>query len=137
MSARRKPLPEAEFEADVIDLAEDGRGIARIDGKVVFIDGALPGERVRYRLTRQRKAADEGEIVAIQSASPDRAAPRCAHFGICGGCSMQHLAPAAQLKFKKKQLLDALTPIGKGTPGQIAPPLAGPSWGYRRRARRR
>ncbi len=135
MKARRKPLPEAEFSAEVHDLTEDGRGVARVDGKVVFIDGALPGEQVRYRLTRQRRAADEAQISGVDRASADRVEPRCAHFGLCGGCSLQHLAPAAQLRFKQKQLLDALSRIGRVQPEEIAPPLAGPAWGYRRRAR--
>jgi 23S rRNA (uracil1939-C5)-methyltransferase len=135
MRVKRKPLPDQEFAADVIDLTEDGRGVARVDGKVVFIDGALPGERVRYRLTRQRRAADEAQVAAVETASPDRAVPRCPHFGLCGGCSLQHLAPAAQLRFKEKQLLDALSRIGRVAPDEIAPALTGPTWGYRRRAR--
>jgi 23S rRNA (uracil1939-C5)-methyltransferase len=139
MRARRKPLPTEEFTADILDLAQDGRGVARTDGKadgkVIFIHGALPGERVRYRLTRRTRDVDEGEVTAVEQASPDRVIPRCPHFGLCGGCSLQHLAPSAQLIFKQKQLLDALVRIGKVEPAQIAAPLSGPSWGYRRRAR--
>jgi 23S rRNA (uracil1939-C5)-methyltransferase len=135
MRSRRKPLPAEEFTAQITDLTHEGNGVARVDGKVVFIHGALPGERVRYKLTRRMRDADEGEVVAIEEASPDRVTPRCAHFGLCGGCSLQHLSGEAQLRFKQKQLVDALTRIGKVTPAEIAPPLAGPSWGYRRRAR--
>ncbi len=131
----RKPLPQEEFTADVVDLAQDGRGVARVEGKVTFIYGALPGERVRYRLTRVTRDVDEAETTAIELASPDRVTPGCAHFGVCGGCSLQHLAPEAQLAFKQKQLLDALTRIGGVTPDEIAAPVTGPVWNYRRRAR--
>jgi 23S rRNA (uracil1939-C5)-methyltransferase len=132
---KRKPLADTEFTAEVIDLGQDGRGFARVDGKAVFIDGALPGERVRFRLTRQTRDIDDGVMTAVEQASPDRVTPRCAHFGVCGGCALQHLAPAAQLLFKQKQLVDALTRLGGVTPEQIAPPVTGPVWAYRRRAR--
>ena len=124
-----------ELEAEIIDLAHDGRGIARVDGKVTFIAGALPGERVRYRLRRHGKQADEGELVAIEQPSDQRVTPRCAHFGICGGCSLQHLSAAGQVAFKQKQLLDALERIGKVRPEQVAAPVTADGWGYRRRAR--
>jgi 23S rRNA (uracil1939-C5)-methyltransferase len=133
--SRRRPPPEGEFVADVIDLAHDGRGIARSDGKVTFIAGALPGERVRYRLKRVARDADEGEVTAIDGPSPQRVTPECPHFGYCGGCVLQHLAPAAQVAFKQKQLLDALSRIGGMAPEQVAPAVVGPVWSYRRRAR--
>ncbi|MDB5988275.1 MAG: rlmD [Nevskia sp.] len=133
--ARHKPLPSGEFTADIVDLAHDGRGVARRDGKVVFIHGALPGERVRYRLSRISRAADEGAVSAVELASPDRVEPLCAHFGVCGGCALQHLAPRAQIAFKQKQLLDALLRIGGVAPEVVAAPITGPVWGYRRRAR--
>lgn len=132
---RKKPVPQGEFSADIADLAHDGRGIARVDGKVTFIHGALPGERVRYRLTQVSRDVDEGEIIAIEVASPDRVAPGCAHFGTCGGCTLQHLAPSAQIAFKQKALLDALVRIGGVVPEEIAAPVTGPIWNYRRRAR--
>jgi len=121
--------------ADVIDLAHDGRGIARIDGKAVFIDGALPGERVTFRVHKRRRQMDEAVLVEVLRPSPDRVVPRCAHFGVCGGCSLQHLAPAAQLVAKQAQLLDNLERIGRVFPAQLFTPLRGPEWGYRRRAR--
>jgi 23S rRNA (uracil1939-C5)-methyltransferase len=136
VSVRGKPRPSgAELTADVVDLSHEGRGIARIEGKVTFIRGALPGERVRYRLYRHGRQADEGELTAIEQASPDRVEPRCRHFGTCGGCSVQHLSPAGQAAFKQKQLLDALERIGKVQPEQVAPAITGAPWGYRRRAR--
>jgi 23S rRNA (uracil1939-C5)-methyltransferase len=133
---RATARPDApELTAEVIDLAHDGRGIARIDGKVTFITGALPGERVRYRLRRHGKQADEGELVAVETPSPERVAPRCAHFGLCGGCTLQHLSAAGQIAFKQKQLLDALERIGKVRPETVALPITADGWGYRRRAR--
>lgn len=135
MAHRRKPLPAGEFTADIIDLAEDGRGFARVDGKATFIADALPGERVRFRYLRVSRDVDEGQVTAVEQASPDRVEPACAHFGVCGGCSMQHLAPERQIAFKQKQLLDAFERIGKVAPETVVPPITGPVWGYRRRAR--
>ena len=118
-----------------MDLTHDGRGVARINGKAVFVDGALPGERVSLRVLKRRRSMDEAGLAQILSASPDRVAPRCAHFGICGGCSLQHLSVDAQLAAKQRQLLEDLQRIGKVQPQQVLAPLRGPSWGYRRRAR--
>jgi 23S rRNA (uracil1939-C5)-methyltransferase len=132
---RRKPLPSGEFSADIVDLAHDGRGIARIDGKATFIADALPGETVRFTYLRTGRDADEGQTVSVVKASPERVQPQCAHFGVCGGCVLQHLAPASQIAFKQKQLMDAFSRIGKVEPEQIAPPITGEVWHYRRRAR--
>lgn len=122
-------------EALVVDLAQDGRGIARAAGKTVFIDGALPGEQVRFRIFKRRKQYDEAGLVDVSVPSPDRVTPKCKHFGICGGCSLQHLAPAAQLAAKQRQLLDNLERIGRVVPDEVFEPLTGPEWAYRRRAR--
>ena len=122
-------------EADVVDLAHDGRGVARVEGKAVFIEGALPSERVRFRVHKRRRHMDEAALVDVLAASAERAVPRCAHFGICGGCSLQHLAPAAQLAAKEGQLLENLQRIGNVQPQRVLEPLRGPEWAYRRRAR--
>lgn len=135
MRRRARRYPEGEHEAEILDLAEDGRGIARIDGKVVFIADALPSERVVFRYVAAGKSFDEGQTLRVASASPDRVTPGCPHFGVCGGCALQHLAPEAQVRFKQKQLVDALARIGKVAPEQLAEPITGPVWGYRRRAR--
>jgi 23S rRNA (uracil1939-C5)-methyltransferase len=132
--ARGLKLGEIQ-EADVLDLAHDGRGVARVDGKAVFIEGALPGERVRFRIHKRRKHMDEAGLVEVLTPSPDRVAPRCPHFGLCGGCSLQHLSPQAQLAAKQHQLLENLERIGRVTPQRVLEPLRGPEWGYRRRAR--
>jgi 23S rRNA (uracil1939-C5)-methyltransferase len=134
-SRRRKALPEGEFEAVIVDLAEDGRGVARLEGKVCFVHGALPGETVKFRYTRVHRDADEGETTQVMRASPDRVQPPCAHFGVCGGCALQHLAPPAQIGLKQHQTLEALRRIGKVGPESIAAPITGPTTGYRRRAR--
>jgi 23S rRNA (uracil1939-C5)-methyltransferase len=123
------------FEGDIVDLAHDGRGVARVDGKAVFIAGALPGERVRFRVVKRRRHMDEAFLVDVLTASPDRVTPGCAHFGVCGGCSLQHLAPAAQLAAKQAQLLDNLERVGRVRPERVLAPLQGPHWHYRRRAR--
>jgi 23S rRNA (uracil1939-C5)-methyltransferase len=132
---RRKPVPEGEFTAQIVDLAQDGRGLARMDGKVTFIADALPGETVQFKYLRKGRDIDEGQVVSVTQASPDRVQPQCAHFGICGGCALQHLAPAKQIEFKQKQLLDAFERIGKVHAAEIAPPILGAVWHYRRRAR--
>jgi 23S rRNA (uracil1939-C5)-methyltransferase len=127
--------PDELREADVVDLAHDGRGVARDAGKAVFIDGALPGERVRYRVIKRRRQLDEAVLVEVLDASKDRVAPACAHFGICGGCSLQHLSADAQLEVKERQLLETLQRIGRVRPEEVLAPLRGPQWAYRRRAR--
>ncbi len=134
MSSFAIPKPQT-LEAEVLDLAADGRGIARINGKVVFIAGALPGERVTCRMLRRRRHLDEAELLEILVRSSDRVEPRCAHFGVCGGCTLQHLTPEAQLAFKQRHMLDTLKRIGGVVPQRVLPPLAGNPWAYRRRAR--
>ncbi len=123
------------MNSEIIDLAHDGRGVARVDGKTVFIDDALPGERVEWVRIKRGRNFDEGRLERVIDAATDRVAPRCAHFGVCGGCVLQHLDPARQLEFKQHQLHEALTRIGKVIPEQILPPLQGGVWNYRRRAR--
>ncbi len=116
-------------------LSHEGRGVARVLGKTVFIEGALTGELVRLRYRRRRKTYDTAEALEILEPSPDRVAPRCRYFGVCGGCSLQHLRPEAQLPAKQQMLRDNLERIGKVSPADWLPPLTGPVWGYRRRAR--
>jgi len=131
--ARR--VPREPVTAMIESLSPDGRGITHIDGKVVFVDGALAGEQVRLRYRRRKSRYDEAEMLAVLQPSPQRVAPRCPHFGVCGGCSLQHLAHEAQVEAKQRDLLDKLQRIGKTQPEEILPPLIGPVWGYRRKAR--
>ena len=124
-----------EFLASITDASHDGRGVTRIEGKAVFITGALPGEQVRAVIRRRHRHFDEAELVELISCSPDRVVPRCAHFGQCGGCSLQHLAPAAQILAKQRVLEENLARIGKVNPADWLAPLTDESWGYRRRGR--
>ncbi len=120
--------------ATVGGLTHKGEGVVH-GGKTVFVRGALPGERIRLRRTRRHRQHDDGELIEVLEPSPQRVTPRCVHFGVCGGCALQHLSPQAQLAAKEQELRDNLERVAKVTPGRWLPPLAGPSWGYRRRAR--
>jgi 23S rRNA (uracil1939-C5)-methyltransferase len=130
-----KRLSSSPEQASIVDLAHDGRGVARIDGKTVFVADALPGESVELRRVARHRNYDEAELERVIVASPSRVTPLCRHFGTCGGCSLQHLAPDAQLEFKQRQLLENLARIGEVAPQRVLEPLAGPIWHYRRRAR--
>ncbi len=116
-------------------LDHEGRGIAHLDGKVVFIEGALPGERVAYQRLRSKPKYDTARIEAILTPSSQRVLPACPHFGVCGGCSMQHLEINAQAAVKQRVLEDAFWHIARLKPEMMLPPIIGPAWGYRRRAR--
>lgn len=130
--ARKQREPE---EAGIVGITHDGRGIADVPGKKVFVDGALAGERVRFLRVRRRKNLDEARLEAVLEPSPDRVEPRCAVYGVCGGCSLQHLAAERQIEAKQQVLLDNLERIGGVVPERVLEPLRGPSWHYRRRAR--
>jgi len=124
-----------EFEATITDFTHDGKGVARIDGKAVFVSGALPDERVRLRIRRRHRNYDEAEVVELLDRSPHRVEPRCPHFGQCGGCSLQHLDAAAQIDMKQRALAGNFARIGKVEPQAWLPPLTDQPWGYRRRGR--
>ena len=130
-----KRISAAPEEADIVDLSHEGHGVARLDGKAVFVTDALPGERVVLRRVRRHRNYDEAVLESVLTPSPDRVAPPCPHYGTCGGCALQHLAPQAQLAFKQAQLLENLSRLGSVQPERVLEPLAGPVWGYRRRAR--
>ncbi|MBS0377656.1 MAG: 23S rRNA (uracil(1939)-C(5))-methyltransferase RlmD [Proteobacteria bacterium] len=115
-------------------LTSEGEGVVH-GGKTVFVAGALPGEEIRFRRRRRHRQHDEGELLEVLTPAADRVVPRCPHFGVCGGCALQHLSGAAQLAAKAAELRDTLARIAKVAPGRWLEPLAGPAWGYRRRAR--
>jgi 23S rRNA (uracil1939-C5)-methyltransferase len=121
--------------ATIESLDHEGRGVAHVDGKAIFIEGALPGELVAYTSFRRKPTFENARADAILKASSQRVVPRCPHFGVCGGCSMQHLNVAAQAAAKQRVLEDAFWHIARLRPETILPPIVGPSWGYRRRAR--
>jgi 23S rRNA (uracil1939-C5)-methyltransferase len=133
--ARMKRLQAAPEVADVVDLTHEAAGVVRIDGKTVFVADALPGEQVRLRRTHRQRKVDYAVTEEVLRASADRVVPRCPHFGTCGGCALQHLAPAAQLAFKQTQLIEDLSRLGGVQPQRLLEPLTGPVWYYRRRAR--
>ena len=138
MSKRRNRKPQVSptpVAATIERLTPEGRGVAHIDGKVTFIDYALPGEQVMLQYTRSSSKFDEGRAVEVLQASADRAQPLCAHFGLCGGCSLQHMNADAQINSKQQALLDQLQHMAGVQPSEILPPLRGPLWGYRHKAR--
>ncbi|HET8940478.1 MAG TPA: TRAM domain-containing protein, partial [Rudaea sp.] len=123
------------IEAEITDLSHDGRGVAHVNGKAVFVTGALAGELVRLRFTGKKRHFDEAVVEEILRASADRITPRCAHFGVCAGCVLQHLDSGAQIAAKQRTLLENLERIGKVQPQQVLPPLTDVPWGYRRKGR--
>ncbi|MGN6655333.1 MAG: 23S rRNA (uracil(1939)-C(5))-methyltransferase RlmD [Rhodanobacter sp.] len=126
------PIP---FEAHITDLGHDGRGVARVGGKTVFISGALLGEQVMAKLLKRHRHFDEAEAVEILAASPHRVEPRCRHFAQCSGCSLQHLDAPSQVAAKQRVLAENFERIGKVTPRAWLPPLTAEPWAYRRKGR--
>lgn len=124
-----------ENRVTIESLDQEGRGIARTEGKVIFIEGALAGEVVSYSSYRKKPTFEQAQVTQIHKSSPLRVQPKCAHFGVCGGCSMQHLDARAQVAVKQRILEDALWHIGKVKAETILRPIYGQAWGYRERAR--
>ena len=118
----------------VAGLTHQGEGVVH-GGKTAFVAGALPGERIRFRRTRRRRQHDEAELLEVLEPSSARVLPRCPHFGVCGGCALQHLSGEAQLSAKDQELRATLARIARLAPERWLAPLRGPQWGYRRRAR--
>ncbi len=126
------------LKVDSIDL--EGQGVARnAEGKVVFIEGALPGEEVQVQVGRRKNQWEQGAMIALRRESSQRVRPGCAHFGLhagaCGGCKLQHLDAGAQVAVKQRALEDSLAHLAKVRPERMLRPIAGPTWGYRYRAR--
>lgn len=132
--SRKNRAPGAPETAQVAALNHDGEGVVR-GAKTAFVAGALPGEQITFRRTRFHRQHDEGELLSIETPSADRVTPRCAHFGVCGGCALQHLAPAAQLRAKQAEVAENLARIGRVEPQRWLDPITSPEWRYRRRAR--
>lgn len=134
MAVKKKILPP-NIVASIEKFSHDGRGIARINGKTTFIEGALPGEEVIFQYTRVKSDYDEGKVLSISVESPLRAIPKCPHFEICGGCSLQHIKDQAQIQIKQDLLLDSLQRIGHVQPKRVLAALESSSWNYRTKAR--
>ncbi len=128
----------AEFsglEGRVDDLSHDGRGVVRVDGKVFFVEGALPSELIRFTRQRRQRRLEIGRLDSIVEASAHRVEPDCKYFGICGGCALQHLRADAQISYKQSTLIENLQRIGHVAPESVLDPVIGPVTGYRRKAR--
>ncbi len=140
VSGAPQPVYRSDEWLEVESLDLEAQGVAhRADGKVVFIEGALPGERVRANVSRKKNNWEQGTLSASSRESSQRVKPGCPHFGLhagaCGGCKMQHLHPMAQVAVKQRVLEDNLWHLAKVKPERLLPPLVGPAWGYRHRAR--
>ncbi|MBL7479306.1 23S rRNA (uracil(1939)-C(5))-methyltransferase RlmD [Legionella bononiensis] len=132
VKSRPDPTPQ---RAQIVNLSHDGKGVARIDGKATFIPGALPDEQIEFQYTRVKKDFDEGRLISIIEPSPLRVDPKCPHYHLCGGCSLQHMSEQEQIHFKQDQLLDLLTRFGHTSAQTILPPLTSSHWNYRNKAR--
>lgn len=135
---RRKRIDQTPVEVVIEDITHEAEGIARpngSDGKVMFVAGALKGERVVAKRVRSTSQYDKAELLEVLDPSPDRIEPHCPHFGVCGGCRLQHLRPEQQLLMKHNVLLDNLQRVGKVVADEIAEPLASEPWQYRHKAR--
>lgn len=137
MARRRKrpQLPTDPVRVTIDDLSHDGRGVAHIDGKTIFVEGALKGEEVSFLYVEKKRSYDVGVTQEVHRAAPERVEPKCAVFGICGGCALQHMDATAQIHAKEEVLLENFERLGKVKPLEVLPPLTGPHWGYRRKAR--
>lgn len=134
MARKRKPRFQTH-RAKIEDLAHDGRGVARVEGKTVFVHGALPGEDVTFTTYKRKRSFEEAVTDEVHEASPLRVEPRCEAFGLCGGCVLQHLDDSRQRDHKRAHLEHDLTHIGGVTPGTWLDDLSASPWNYRRRGR--
>ena len=123
------------YEVDITDLTHDGRGVAHVEGKAMFVAGALPGERAVVHVGARHRNYDEARVETLLTRSADRIEPRCPHFGTCGGCALQHLPPAAQIAAKQRVLAENFERIGKVEPARWLDALTADEWGYRRKGR--
>lgn len=131
----RQRYPEGEFTAEIKRLNHQGSGVAEVDGKVHFIDYALPGEQVTFKYTRMHGRYAEGVVTQVNFPSSDRENPPCLHFGVCGGCSLQHLTSESQVRYKQAWAQEQLKDLSSLKQLEWSPPVVGPTLKYRRRAR--
>ena len=133
---RHKSKPDsAPQTAQIVNLSHDGKGVALINGKATFIQGALIDEVVEFQYTRVKKDFDEGMLLKVIEPSPLRVDPKCPHYSMCGGCSLQHMNEQEQIHFKQNQLLDLISRYGHTVPQTVLPPLTARHWNYRNKAR--
>jgi 23S rRNA (uracil1939-C5)-methyltransferase len=131
--ARSKQI--SVHQIDIESLDHEARGVGRMDGKVVFVQGGLPGEQVQAQLIKKKPKYNLARALQVERSSWMRVQPRCRYFGVCGGCAMQHLASDAQVAVKQRVLEDAFAHLARLKPEQMLAPIHGPAWHYRYRAR--
>jgi 23S rRNA (uracil1939-C5)-methyltransferase len=131
----QNPADNPILTATVESLDQEGRGVAHVDGKTIFIDGALPNELVRYQSQHIKLSYEVAKTIEVLKQSNQRVTPKCPHYGLCGGCKLQHMDANAQVAAKQRMLEADLWHIGKVKADNVLPPLYGPTWGYRHKAR--
>ena len=133
--AHKDPALQPIITARIESLDQEGRGVTHVDGKAIFVDGALANEWVTFKSHIIKPSYEVANVVEVLKQSPLRVTPKCPHFGVCGGCKLQHLEPGAQVAAKQRLLENDFHHIGKVKPTNMLPPLYGPTWGYRHKAR--
>jgi 23S rRNA (uracil1939-C5)-methyltransferase len=133
--AHRNPADNPVLTAIIESLDQEGRGVTHVEGKAIFVDGALPNEKVRYQSQHIKPSYEVANTIEVINQSNQRVTPKCPHYGICGGCKLQHLDFVAQVAAKQRLLENDFKHIGKVKPVNMLPPLYGPTWGYRHKAR--
>lgn len=132
---RKEPLNRERLRVTIQSIDLEGQGVAHHDGKVVFVQGAVTGETVLVEVTRNKPSFMKARTLEVLKESSSRVAPKCPHFGVCGGCLMQHIEPSTQVAIKSRALEDLLARIGRHAPENVMSPMFGPTWNYRHRAR--
>ncbi len=135
MARRRGKLPQEPVSAKIESLSHAGQGITHVSGKMVLVNGALPGEDALFQYKKQRAKYDEAAVIEVVNPAPERVDAKCEFFGLCGGCSLQHMQHEFQIEHKQSVLIEKLTQIGKVKPQSVILPLVKSQWGYRRKAR--
>ncbi len=131
----QNPADNPILQATIESLDQEGRGVAHVDGKTIFIDGALPNELVKYQSQQIKPSYEVAKTIEVLKQSNQRVTPKCPHYGLCGGCKLQHMDAGAQVAAKQRMLEADLWHIGKVKADNMLPPLYGPTWGYRHKAR--
>jgi 23S rRNA (uracil1939-C5)-methyltransferase len=131
----QNPADNPILTATIESLDQEGRGVTHVDGKTIFIDGALPNELVSYQSQQIKPSYEVAKTIQVLKQSNQRVTPKCPHYGLCGGCKLQHMDASAQVAAKQRMLEADLWHIGKVKADNMLPPLYGPTWGYRHKAR--
>jgi 23S rRNA (uracil1939-C5)-methyltransferase len=133
--SRRQRIPQEPVQLNIESLSHEGRGVARLEGKTIFVQGALPNENVSAKYTKTHKSYDEAVAIDVDNANEYRVEPPCEHADICGGCSLQHMDTAHQIEFKQSVLQELFEHAQVNEPDAWLPPLTADKLGYRSKAR--